>query len=92
MSTEIERVKPMTRWTLFRREFLFRFRTARGIRFLRRQFAQRFEIAHRLFQFAQWIQQRTQPRNFLDVALSPFAIRPKIRRRHALFQRAQLLF
>ena len=39
-------------------------------------------------EFRERIQERTQPRNLLDIGLGAFAIRPEIRRAHALFERS----
>jgi CheY-like chemotaxis protein len=47
---------------------------------------QRFEVLGLPLQLAKWINQRTQPRDFFDVSLRSFAIRPKIRRGHPRLQ------
>ena len=86
----LEFLEAMEQRRLFLGQFLFRLRPMGRIGLFRGELAQRFEIGHGAFEFAQRIQERTNPRNFLDIALGALAIRPKIRRAHPLFERAEL--
>jgi hypothetical protein len=58
-----------------------------GICFFGGQLSKRFEIRNGALEFAKRIQQRANPRDFFDIALSPVAVRPKISGRHALLER-----
>ena len=58
------------------------------IGFFRRELVQRLEIVASRVQFTKRIEERAQSRDFLDIALRPFAVSPEIGRGHALFQRA----
>ena len=63
-----------------------------GIRFLSCQLPQRLKIRDGTFEFAERIQQRADARDFFDVALRPFAVRPKVGGRHPLFERTKFCF
>ncbi len=73
---------------LFARQFLFRFRAMGRIGFFGGELAQRFEIGDGAFEFAERIQKRTDPRDFLDVDLGSLAVRPEIGGGHALLESA----
>ena len=70
---------------MFRRDFFFRLRAMRRIAFFRGEFLQRAEIFDLAFQLLERIDQRTQPRNFLDISLGALPIRPEIGRSHPRF-------
>jgi hypothetical protein len=57
----------------------------RRVALLRGEFLQRAEIFDLAFQLLERIDQRTQSRNFLDISLRAFPIRPEIGRSHARF-------
>ena len=52
-----------------------------------RELLQSLEISDLAFQFEKRIDKGTQARDFIDIGLGAFAIRPKIWRGHARFQR-----
>ena len=54
---------------MFRRDFLFRLRALRRVRFFRGELLERFEIFHRALELTQRIQQRADARNLLDFRL-----------------------
>ncbi len=58
----------------------------RVVLFLGRELLQSLEIADFAFQVTKRIDERTQPRDLIDIGLGAFAIRPKIWRAHARFQ------
>ena len=72
---------------MFVGHFFFCVRALRWIAFLSRELLQRFEIFRRAFEFAKWIHQRAQSRNFFDFRLRALAVRPEIGRGHARFER-----
>jgi hypothetical protein len=49
----------------------------------------RVEIVDLTFELPEGIDQRSQPRNFIDIGLGALAIVPKIWRRHPRFERGQ---
>src|SRR5687768_10276003 len=89
---QLELLKLMKQPGLFTKHFLFRFRALSGIRFLRRKLPQRFEIADGALELTKRIQQRSQARNLLNVALRALAVRPEIGRAHPLLERPELAF
>jgi hypothetical protein len=82
----------MEKTRLFAGQFFLGFRALAGIRFFRGELPQRFEISHRALELAQRIEERAQMRDFLDVVLRAFAIRPEIGCAHSLLERAELAF
>ena len=60
----------------------------RGILFLGGQLLQHLEVFDLPLELAEGSDERTQSRNFLDIALRALAIIPEIRRGHARLDRA----
>ncbi len=75
---------------MFDRHFFFRLRAMRRIAFFRGEFLQRAEIFDLAFQLLERIDQRTQPRNLLDINLGALPIRPEIGRSHPRFNYSQI--
>ena len=72
---------------MFGCDFMLRLQTMCVVLFLGRELLQSLEISDLAFQFEKRIDKGTQARDFIDIGLSAFAIRPKIWRGHARFQR-----
>ena len=56
---------------------------------LGRELMERFEVVNFTLDLEEWIDQRPQARDFIDIGLSALAIVPKIWRRHPRFERGQ---
>ena len=89
---QLEFFELMNETRVFGRQFLLGLRAVGGVRFFFGELPQRFEISYRPLKLTQRIEERAKPRDFLDLTLSAFAIRPKIGGRHALFQAPKLTF
>src|SRR5260370_42364363 len=61
----------------------------RFVLLFRRKLMQRVEIFDFTLQFVEWIDQRAQPRDFIDIGLGARAVVPKIGRRHPRLERGQ---
>ncbi len=84
---QLEFLQLMDQSSILIRHLLFGMSALCGILFFQRKLLQRIKIFRRAFQLAKGINERPQPRNFLDVRLRALAVRPEICRRHARFQR-----
>src|SRR5437868_6210271 len=70
-------------------DFTLGLRAMRIVFLFGRELMKRVEILDLAFQFAKGIDQRTQTRDFIDIALGALAIVPKIGRGHPRFERGQ---
>jgi hypothetical protein len=70
-------------------DFLFGLRAVSVVFFFGSELMKRFEIFDLALELAEGIDQRSQPRDFIDIGLGLFPIVPKIGRRHPRFERGQ---
>ena len=68
---------------MFGRDFAASLNTMCFVLLLSCQLLQDFEVVDLSLEFQKRIDQRAKPRDFLDVGLGAFAVRPKIRSAHA---------
>ncbi len=76
---------------MFRRDLGFAGAPLRGVLRFDGELLQHLEIIDLALELEAGIDQPAQPRDLLDIGLGALAVIPKIGRRHALFEFAQLL-